>query len=41
MINTVQEDDLAAWYQIAEPVEDISIDDFDLEEDALLLEVSS
>ena len=38
MINTVHEDDLAAWYQIPEPVSGISIEDFELEEDDLVFE---
>jgi hypothetical protein len=38
MINPVHEDDLAAWYQIPEPVGEISISDFELEDDDVLLE---
>jgi len=38
MINTVHEDDLAAWYRIQEPVLEISIRDFELEDDDPLLE---
>ena len=37
MITTVQEDDLAAWYRIPEAVQSISIEDFELEDDDLLL----
>jgi hypothetical protein len=39
MIDTVEEDDLAAWYRITQPVEDISIRDFELEDEDVLLEV--
>ena len=33
MITTVHEDDLAAWYRISAPVGDISIHDFEVEDD--------
>jgi len=36
MITTVHEDDLAAWYHLPEAVENISICDFELEDDDLL-----
>ena len=35
MTTTVHEDDLAAWYRICAPMEDISIHDFELEDDDL------
>jgi hypothetical protein len=38
MITTVHEDDLIAWYAILEPVEAISISDFELEDDDDLLQ---
>ena len=38
MINTVHEDDLAAWHRIPEPVGEISISDFELEDDDVVLE---
>ena len=33
MITTVHEDDLLVWYRVPEPTTNISIDDFDLDED--------
>jgi hypothetical protein len=36
MICTVHEDDLAAWYRLPEPVGEISIGDFELDEDDFL-----
>jgi len=43
MITTVHEDDLEAWYCLAElePGQDISIADFELEDEDLLVEVFS
>ena len=38
MINTVHEDDLAAWYRIPQPVGEISISDFELEDDDFVVE---
>ena len=39
MITAVHEDDLTAWYEISEPVSDISICDFEFERgDPLLAE---
>ncbi|MBV9264528.1 MAG: hypothetical protein JO061_00020 [Acidobacteriaceae bacterium] len=35
MINTVHEDDLAAWYRVPDPIGEISIHDFDLDDDDL------
>jgi hypothetical protein len=36
MINTVHEDDLAAWYRLPEPIGEISISDFELDDDDFL-----
>jgi hypothetical protein len=39
MINTVLEDDLAAWYRLQEPQEDTLTSDFELEDEDPLLAV--
>ncbi|MBV9158757.1 MAG: hypothetical protein JO097_21030, partial [Acidobacteriaceae bacterium] len=38
MITTVDKDDLAAWYRFAEPVGNISIHDFEFDDDDFSLE---
>jgi len=41
VINTLHENDFAAWYRLSAPVEDISIHDFEVEDECSLEDLFS